>query len=52
MQTYDGKVHRAQAFVSATLAKLYNEVQPTEQYMRKLRDGAADNYLEPQYQVR
>jgi hypothetical protein len=52
VQTYDGKVHKAQAFVSATLAKLYNEVQPTEQYMRKLRDGAADNYLEPQYQVR
>jgi hypothetical protein len=52
VQTYDGKLHRAQAFVSEPLAKLYHEVRPTEQYMRLLREGSAENYLEPHYQVR
>lgn len=41
----------AAAFVSSPFATLAGEVQPTEKYMRLLRDGASDNYLDPVYQA-
>jgi hypothetical protein len=51
VQTYDGRRVIAQSFVSAPLAMLPVEVAPTEKYMRALREGAADNYLDPLHQV-
>jgi hypothetical protein len=52
VQTYDGRVVSAQAFVSGPLATLPGEVAPTERYMKALREGAADNYLDPLHQAR
>lgn len=52
VETYDGKVVSARVFVSGPLATLAAEVVPTEKYMHSLREGAADNYLDPLYQVR
>lgn len=37
--------------MSGPLAQLAAEVVPTERYMKQLRDGAADNYLDPLYQA-
>ncbi|PNH06543.1 hypothetical protein TSOC_007080, partial [Tetrabaena socialis] len=51
VQTYDGHVCTALAFVSNPLFKLPQEVSPTEQYLAKVREGAADNYLDPNYQA-
>jgi gamma-glutamylcyclotransferase (GGCT)/AIG2-like uncharacterized protein YtfP len=51
VETYDGKRHIAMAYVSSSMAKLPTEVMPTETYMRLLREGAADNYLDPLYQA-
>jgi hypothetical protein len=51
VETYDQRLVTAWVFVSARLAKLRQEVVPTEKYMRKLREGASDNYLDPLYQV-
>jgi hypothetical protein len=51
VETYDGWRAKAQTFVSSSLALLHGEVKPTEKYMRVLRDGAADNYLDPLYQA-
>eukprot|EP00877_Chromochloris_zofingiensis_P001162 jgi/Chrzof1/11046/Cz05g21180.t1 len=51
VETYDGKRVTAAAFVSSPFATLAGEVQPTEKYMRLLRDGASDNYLDPVYQA-
>ncbi|KAI8477334.1 MAG: hypothetical protein J3K34DRAFT_455214 [Monoraphidium minutum] len=51
VQTYDGRVVRAAAFVSGPLAALPAEVAPPEKYMRALRDGAGDNYLDPLHQA-
>jgi hypothetical protein len=33
------------------MAQLPEEVKPTERYMRLLRAGAGDNYLDPLYQA-
>ncbi len=52
VQTYDGRRCRALAFVSNPLFKLPAEVTPTEGYLSRVREGAADNYLDPAYQVR
>jgi hypothetical protein len=41
----------AHAFVSGPLAALPAEVAPTEKYMKALREGAGDNYLDPLHQV-
>lgn len=49
--TYDGRRVMAKVFVSGPLARLPAEVKPTERYMRLLREGAADNYLDPLYQA-
>eukprot|EP00198_Chlamydomonas_reinhardtii_P011953 XP_001701290.1 predicted protein [Chlamydomonas reinhardtii] len=51
VRTYDGVVHRALVFVSNPLFKLPQEVLPTEAYLSKIREGAADNYLDPSYQA-
>ncbi|KAG2498527.1 hypothetical protein HYH03_003777 [Edaphochlamys debaryana] len=51
VRTYDGAQYRALAFVSNPLFKLPQEVLPTEKYVAKLREGAADNYLDPDYQA-
>lgn len=51
VETYDGWRATAKAFVSGALAQLQAEVVPTEKYMKQLRDGAADNYLDPLYQA-
>ncbi|KAG2428901.1 hypothetical protein HYH02_014223 [Chlamydomonas schloesseri] len=51
VRTYDGTVHRALVFVSNPLFKLPQEVLPTEAYLSKIREGAADNYLDPSYQA-
>ncbi|KXZ53059.1 hypothetical protein GPECTOR_8g53 [Gonium pectorale] len=51
VRTYDGAAHTALAFVSNPLFKLPQEVCPTEAYLAKVRDGAADNYLDPGYQA-
>lgn len=51
VETYDERVVTAWVFVSGRLSKLREEVAPTEKYMRKLRDGASDNYLDPLYQA-
>ncbi|WIA09241.1 hypothetical protein OEZ85_008649 [Tetradesmus obliquus] len=51
VETYDGWRAKAQTFVSSSLALLHGEVTPTEKYMRVLREGAADNYLDPLYQA-
>lgn len=51
VETYDGWRVNATTFVSSPLAQLQHEVTPTEKYMRVLRDGAADNYLDPLYQA-
>lgn len=51
VRTYSGRVQRAMCFVSSPMARLPLEVVPTEKYMALLREGAADNYLEPMYQV-
>lgn len=51
VETYDGKRHKAMAFVSTHMATLAAEVVPTETYMRLLREGASDNYLDPLYQA-
>jgi hypothetical protein len=51
VQTYDGRRILAQTFVSGPLATLPVEVAPTEKYMRALREGAADNYLDPLHQA-
>ncbi|KAG2445427.1 hypothetical protein HXX76_000048 [Chlamydomonas incerta] len=51
VRTYDGLVHVALVFVSNPLFKLPQEVLPTEAYLSKIRDGAADNYLDPSYQA-
>lgn len=51
VETYDGHRSRAFAFVSSPLARLAAEVAPTERYMKLLRQGAADNYLDPLYQA-
>lgn len=44
-------MQRAVSFVSSPMASLPVEVVPTEKYMALLREGAADNYLEPLYQA-
>lgn len=51
VETYDGWRVKADTFVSGPMALLHGEVTPTEKYMRVLRDGAADNYLDPLYQA-
>jgi hypothetical protein len=51
VETYDGWRATAKTFVSGPLAQLQTEVVPTERYMKLLRDGAADNYLDPLYQA-
>lgn len=51
VETYDGWRATARTFVSGPLAQLHAEVVPTERYMKQLRDGAADNYLDPLYQA-
>jgi hypothetical protein len=51
VQTYDGRRVVAQAFVSGPLATLPAEVAPPEKYMRALREGAGDNYLDPLHQA-
>lgn len=51
VQTYDGRRVAAHAFVSAPLAMLPAEVPPPEKYMRALREGAGDNYLDPLHQA-
>lgn len=51
VQTYDGRRCRALAFVSNPLFKLPAEVTPTEGYLSRVREGAADNYLDPAYQA-
>jgi len=51
VETYDGRRIMAQTFVSAPMAMLPAEVPPTEKYMRTLREGAADNYLDPLHQA-
>jgi hypothetical protein len=51
VETYDGRRVLAQTFVSGPMAMLPAEVAPTEKYMRALREGAADNYLDPLHQV-
>jgi hypothetical protein len=51
VETYDGWRATAKTFVSGPLAQLSAEVVPTERYMKQLRDGAADNYLDPLYQA-
>ena len=50
VQTYDGRRVEAAAFVSAPLASLREEVAPPEIYMRALREGARDQYLDPLHQ--
>ena len=52
METYDGKRVHALTFMSNPLATLPCELAPTESYMRLLREGAADNWVDPTYQVR
>ena len=42
----------AWVYTSSPMAQLPAEVVPTEAYMMKLREGAADQYLDPTYQVR
>ena len=42
----------AWVYTSSRMAQLPAEVVPTEAYMMKLREGAADQYLDPTYQVR
>eukprot|EP00775_Hariotina_reticulata_P010328 gene10328-10485_t len=49
--TYDGWTAKAKAFVSTPLALLPAEVVPTEKYMKTLRVGAAENFLDPLYQA-
>uniref|UniRef100_A0A7S3VHR1 gamma-glutamylcyclotransferase n=1 Tax=Dunaliella tertiolecta TaxID=3047 RepID=A0A7S3VHR1_DUNTE len=53
VETYDGSVQRsAQALVSGPLSHLLgDEVIPPERYMKTLREGAADNFLDPVYQA-
>ena len=51
MVTYDGWTAKAKAFVSTPLALLPTEVVPTEKYMKTLRVGAAENFLDPLYQA-
>lgn len=51
METYDGFRAKAKAFVSSPLALLQSEVVPTERYMKTLRDGAAEQYLDPLWQA-
>ena len=38
-------------FVSSRMALLPQEVVPTESYMKLLREGAADQFIDPLYQV-
>lgn len=49
--TYDGVPRNAWVFLSGRMSTLEGEVKPTESYMRLLRDGASDNYLDPDYQA-
>ena len=51
VDTYDGRRVTAQAFISGPMSQLPEEVKPTERYMRLLRAGAGDNYLDPLYQA-
>lgn len=51
VETYEGWKVKAKAFVTSPLAQLQTEVTPTEKYMKQLRDGAADNWLDPLYQA-
>lgn len=51
VETYDGFRATAKAFVSGSLALLTSEVVPTERYMMVLRDGAAEQYLDPLWQA-
>jgi hypothetical protein len=51
VETYDGWRATARTFVSGPLAQLQAEVVPTERYMKQLREGAAQNYLDPLYQA-
>lgn len=51
VQTYDGRRFLAKAYVSGPMATLPAEVAPTEKYMRLLREGAGDNYLDPLHQA-
>lgn len=51
VETYDGYRAKAKAFVSSPLAQLSSEVVPTERYMKVLRDGAAEQYLDPLWQA-
>ncbi len=54
MQTYEGRQQppvRAWAFTSSPSALLPAEVVPTEAYMRCVREGAADQFLDPGYQA-
>lgn len=51
VETYDGMIVKAMAFTSHSLAMLPEELPPPEAYMRLLREGAADNFLDPTYQA-
>jgi hypothetical protein len=51
VETYDGFTVTAKTFVSSPLALLPAEVAPTERYAKLLREGAAENYLDPLYQA-
>mmetsp|Transcript_3715 Transcript_3715/g.7991 ORF Transcript_3715/g.7991 Transcript_3715/m.7991 type:complete len:320 (-) Transcript_3715:1139-2098(-) len=51
VETYDGTRVKAWVFVSSPWALLPHEVSPTESYMRKLREGAADQFLDPMHQA-
>ena len=42
----------AWVYTSNAMARLPSEVVPTEAYMMRLREGAADQFLDPSYQVR
>ena len=42
----------AWVYTTGPLSLLPSEVVPTEAYMMKLRAGAADQFLDPSYQVR
>lgn len=51
VETYDGWRVHARTFVSGPLAQLQREVAPTEKYMKLLRDGAGENYMDPLWQA-
>jgi len=49
--TYGGRRARALTFVSGAMATLPADVKPTERYLSAVREGAADNHLEPLWQA-